>query len=114
LQERIANRKWLTVLLSLSLSSAVVGAVAGGYIADRFGRRPVFIIALILAFGSITLEVIATTPAMFFGGKFLNGFSVGTLQSVTVSYIGEVRYKTSLPHSHLGLWQPKRKWHILT
>jgi hypothetical protein len=37
------------------------------------------------------MEFVATTNAVFFGGKFLNGFAVGALASVTVSYIGEVR-----------------------
>lgn len=36
------------------------------------------------------MEFVATTNAVFFGGKFLNGFAVGALASVTVSYIGEV------------------------
>lgn len=36
------------------------------------------------------MEFVATTDELFFGGKFLNGFAVGTLQAVTGSYIGEV------------------------
>jgi hypothetical protein len=36
------------------------------------------------------MEFVATTNALFFGGKFLNGFAIGALASVTVSYIGEV------------------------
>ncbi|XPT04588.1 hypothetical protein M3J09_013664 [Ascochyta lentis] len=36
------------------------------------------------------MEFVATTPELFFGGKFLNGFVVGALASVTVTYIGEV------------------------
>lgn len=33
---------------------------------------------------------------MFFGGKFLNGFAVGTIQAVASTYIGEVRDPTAL------------------
>lgn len=47
-------------------------------------------LALAISFVSITLEVIATTNEMFFGGKFLNGFAVGTLKAVSATYIGEV------------------------
>jgi MFS transporter, SP family, general alpha glucoside:H+ symporter len=36
------------------------------------------------------MEFVSTTNALFFGGKFLNGFAVGALASVTVTYIGEV------------------------
>lgn len=37
------------------------------------------------------MEFVATTNELFFGGKFLNGFAIGALASVTVTYIGEVR-----------------------
>jgi hypothetical protein len=36
------------------------------------------------------MEMVATTNEIFFGGKFLNGFAVGTLQAVSGTYIGEV------------------------
>jgi SP family general alpha glucoside:H+ symporter-like MFS transporter len=50
----------------------------------------VIMICLVVTFAAITIEFISTTPEMFFGGKFLNGFVVGALASVTVTYIGEV------------------------
>lgn len=50
-------------------------------------------ICLLISFGAITMEFLSTTPELFFGGKFLNGFSIGALQSITVTYIGEVRPK---------------------
>lgn len=48
------------------------------------------VIALVISFAAITLEFVATTNEQFFGGKFLNGFAVGTLQAVSSTYIGEV------------------------
>lgn len=48
-------------------------------------------IALVLSFAAITLEVVATDNPMFFGGKFLNGFAIGTFQTVSTAYLGEVR-----------------------
>lgn len=38
---------------------------------------------------AITMEVVATTNEMFFGGKLLNGLAVGTLKAVSATYIGE-------------------------
>ncbi|ORY60873.1 uncharacterized protein BCR38DRAFT_411983 [Pseudomassariella vexata] len=41
--------------------------------------------------GSLAMmDFVATTNALFFGGKFLNGFAVGAIASVTVTYIDEV------------------------
>lgn len=46
---------------------------------------------LVITYAAITMEFVATTNGVFFGGKFLNGFAVGALASITVTYIGEVR-----------------------
>jgi SP family general alpha glucoside:H+ symporter-like MFS transporter len=76
--------------LTLTYSSAIVGALGCGQLADWLGRRMVIMLCLVVTFAAITIEFISTTPEMFFGGKFLNGFVVGALASVTVTYIGEV------------------------
>lgn len=47
-------------------------------------------IALCISYAAVTVEFVATTNPVFFGGKFLNGFAVGALATITVSYIGEV------------------------
>lgn len=41
-------------------------------------------LALVMTYAAVTLELVSTTDATFFGGKFLNGFAIGFLQSVTV------------------------------
>lgn len=46
--------------------------------------------ALVISFVAVALEFIATTSPVFFVGKFLNGFMVGTIGTVMVSYVGEV------------------------
>lgn len=68
----------------------MLGALGCGYIADWIGRRAVIMICLVVTYAAVTMEFVATTDGLFFGGKFLNGFVVGALASVTVSYIGEV------------------------
>lgn len=72
----------------------VVGALGGAQIADWIGRKYTLMGAIAVSFVAITLEFIATTNPMFFGGKFLNGFAVGTIQTVAYTYIGEVRSHT--------------------
>ena len=68
-----------------------MGALGAAQIADWIGRKYTLMGALALSFVAVTLEFIATTNPMFFGGKFLNGFAVGTIQTVAYTYIGEVR-----------------------
>lgn len=74
----------------LIVCSAIVGALGCGQLADWLGRRMTVMICLVFTFAAITMEFVATTPELFFGGKFLSGFVVGALASVTVTYIGEI------------------------
>ena len=47
-------------------------------------------ICLAVTFAAVTMEFVATSNGLFFGGKFFNGFVAGALASVTVTYVGEV------------------------
>lgn len=81
---------WQSAFSGAPIATAMIGALGCGALADWFGRRMVIMIALVISFAAITLEFVATTNPMFFGGKFLNGFALGALASVTVTYIGEI------------------------
>jgi MFS family permease len=76
-------------------NSQIVGNLGSGQVADMIGRRNTLIAALVVSFAAITMEFVATTNELFFGGKFLNGFAVGTIQTVATAYIGEVWDMTS-------------------
>ncbi|KAF6812003.1 maltose high-affinity maltose transporter (alpha-glucoside transporter) [Colletotrichum plurivorum] len=72
------------------VASQAIGALFSGQVADWIGRKRTVMGALVVSFASITVQVLANTNPMFFGGKFLNGFAVGTLKAVSTTYIGEV------------------------
>lgn len=86
----VLDADWQSAFYGGPVASSVIGTFCAGYLADRFGRKPLLITALLVSFAAITLEFLATYSAMFFGGKFLNGFAIGTILSVSVTYIGEV------------------------
>lgn len=48
------------------------------------------LLCYVLVFVAITVEVISTTNAIFFVGKFIAGFAVGGFITVGMTYIGEV------------------------
>ena len=64
--------------------------LCSGQIADFLGRRNTIIVGLVISFAAITMEFVATTSPLFFGGKFCNGFAVGIIQAAAGTYIGEV------------------------
>jgi MFS family permease len=100
----VLEAKWQSAFAGAPVASAVVGALCSGQIADTIGRKLTILIALIISVAAVTLEFVSTTNEMFFGGKFLNGFAVGALASVPVTYVGEVCISPPLSHlrcSHL-------------
>uniref|UniRef100_A0A8H7NII4 Major facilitator superfamily (MFS) profile domain-containing protein n=1 Tax=Bionectria ochroleuca TaxID=29856 RepID=A0A8H7NII4_BIOOC len=86
----VLDANWQSAFQGAPVASGVIGALGCGVIADWLGRRAVIIICLVISYAAITMEFVATTNELFFGGKFLNGFAIGALASVTVTYIGEV------------------------
>ena len=96
--------RWSDSIVSLSLLNsitfvaklisplyrAVIGALGSSYVADKIGRKLVYLFAFLVMLVGITLETVATTNPMFFAGKFINGFSVGAFGTVTMTYLGEV------------------------
>ncbi|KAJ5698651.1 hypothetical protein N7462_000656 [Penicillium macrosclerotiorum] len=86
----VLDAKWQSAFSGGPVASAVVGALCSGQIADAIGRKLTIFIALLISVAAVTLEFRATTNEMFFGGKFLNGFAVGALASVPVTYVGEI------------------------
>lgn len=88
--EYVLSAGWQAAFSGAPIASAIVGSLLGGQIADLIGRKRVLMITFAITFVAITMEFIATTNALFFGGKFLNGFAVGALAAISVVYIGEV------------------------
>ena len=79
-------------ILSLANESrAVIGALGSSFLADKVGRKPIYLSAFAVMLIGITLETVATSNSLFFAGKFVNGFSVGAFGTVTMTYLGEAR-----------------------
>lgn len=49
-----------------------------------------YLILFLVVFTGITIETVSTTNAVFFAGKFINGFVVGGMATNSMAYIGEV------------------------
>lgn len=78
------------IIVSFLLVGAVIGAVSGGPISDRFGRRPTVLLAAII-FGIGALAV-AFSPGVAFlvFGRLLLGLGVGLASMIVPLYIAEI------------------------
>ncbi|EXJ87938.1 hypothetical protein A1O1_04865 [Capronia coronata CBS 617.96] len=82
--------QWQAAYFGASSAAGVLGAIGAAWAADKAGRKPILGLAFIFKATSTTLQVVATTNSVFFGGYFLNGLSSGVLTTMAFTYIGEV------------------------
>lgn len=80
----------LEVIVSGVLAGAATGALAGGRLADLFGRRKLLIVtAVIFAAGAI-LCAVATSAAILIVGRIIVGLGIGLSSGTVPVYISEV------------------------
>ncbi|KAK9455666.1 general substrate transporter [Dipodascopsis uninucleata] len=88
--ESISNptaRGLLTAILELG---AWVGALANGYIADRFGRKLCVVIAVFVFIIGVIVQACANAPSYILGGRFITGMGVGSLSMIVPLYNAEL------------------------
>jgi sugar porter (SP) family MFS transporter len=78
------------IIVSTLLIGAVVGALSGGPLSDRVGRRPTALLAAVI-FGAGALAVaLAPSVAFIIFGRFLLGLGVGLASMIVPLYIAEI------------------------
>jgi len=75
--------------LSANCFSAAVGALVGGLLADRYGRKNTFSFAMLLFLLGIGITVTSTSFAQLATGVFLTGLAAGATVPASWSYIAE-------------------------
>lgn len=81
---------WHGFTISSALIGTLVGALFGGWPAERYGRKPaLFIIALLFALSAIGSAVVNSLPA-FIMYRFIGGIAVGASSVVAPMYISEI------------------------
>jgi sugar porter (SP) family MFS transporter len=81
------------IIVSTLLVGAVVGALSGGPLSDRVGRRPTALLAAVV-FGAGALAVaFAPSVAFIIFGRFFLGLGVGLASMIVPLYIAEIAPK---------------------
>ncbi|KAK9779959.1 putative Major facilitator superfamily (MFS) profile domain-containing protein [Seiridium cardinale] len=86
----VLDTKWQSAFYGAPLASTIIGTFGASPMADKFGRKPVLIGSILVSFAAIAIEFVSTRNEMFFGGKFLNGFTTGIILTVALAYVGEI------------------------
>jgi MFS family permease len=75
---------------AIYIAGAVSGALFFGYLTDRFGRKKLFLITLVLYLAATTLTAFATGPGWFYVFRFLTGAGIGGEYAAINSAIDEL------------------------
>ncbi|KAK9714365.1 hypothetical protein RND81_06G088700 [Saponaria officinalis] len=76
-------------IVSMALAGAIVGAMAGGWLSDRFGRKFTILLADFLFFAGSVLMASAPNPAALIVGRVFVGLGVGMASMTCPLYISE-------------------------
>ena len=74
---------------------AALGAALGGPAADRFGRKPAFLIDMAILAGGALISAVADAPQWVLFGQFLVGVGIGIDFPVSGSYVSETMPKSA-------------------
>jgi len=78
------------VIVSGVLIGAVAGALSGGRLADRFGRRRLLLVTSIIFIIGAIICAEAMSPAVLIGGRIVVGIAIGLSSTTVPVYISEV------------------------
>jgi MFS transporter, SP family, galactose:H+ symporter len=78
------------IVVSCVLIGALIGAMTGGILADRFGRRRVIITTAALFVGGAIVTALSPTFTLLIAGRIIVGAAIGVASFTTPLYISEV------------------------
>jgi len=87
----------LGILSALLTGGLAIGALIGGHLGDRYGRKRVFSIDLLLLALGLLLNVIAVDRSMVYVGFVLTGLAMGADLPVSIALVAE-----EAPPEHRG------------
>lgn len=93
---QIADNPWQQgIAMSIALAGCLLGAMTGGTLADRYGRKPLLIISAVIFLISAYGTGAVNAYLWFLAARFIGGIAIGIASGLSPMYIAEV----APPHS---------------
>ncbi|KAL1864918.1 hypothetical protein VTK73DRAFT_5604 [Phialemonium thermophilum] len=81
---------WQSAFNGAPVAMAVISSLVAAEVSDIIGRKLILLVALIVSFVAVGVEVAATTNPVYFAGKLINGIMIGIIATSMITYIGEI------------------------
>lgn len=98
-----AHLGWLNAI-SANCLGAALGAIVGGFLADRYGRKFIYTYNMLVYMAGVALIMCSTSFAMLLAGFLITGISVGVGVPASWTYISESS-ETHLRGRNIGISQ---------
>ncbi|KAM3700850.1 hypothetical protein ACB098_05G128200 [Castanea mollissima] len=76
-------------IVSMAVAGAIIGAAVGGWLNDRYGRKPALLLGDLLFFIGAVIMAAANGPPLLIVGRIFVGFGVGMASMTSPLYISE-------------------------
>ena len=80
----------IAFIVSIALIGAAIGALFSGWLSDRFGRKPVIMVADVLFTAGSIVMAVAPTIAWLMVGRLIIGLGIGAASQIVPLYLSEV------------------------
>jgi MFS family permease len=84
------SRAQIGVILTISLIGAALGGLSGGYLGDKWGRRPTILSCLALFGGATVISANTASLSMFMVSRFFAGLGLGTAAPNAAALLTEI------------------------
>ncbi|KAK5075322.1 hypothetical protein LTR64_001527 [Lithohypha guttulata] len=81
---------WQAAFSGAPVASGCIGSLITGWLGEKIGMKRMLLLGFINILIGTTIQIIATTNAVFFVAKFIGGFSIGIGLTTIFSYLGEI------------------------
>ncbi|KAI6784169.1 uncharacterized protein J7T54_004715 [Emericellopsis cladophorae] len=109
-RRQIIPSMWLSMWFGLPPAGTACGAMAAGWLGDRFGRKWTLFTGSVVSAGAVVIIFFShvgggavTKRAMFTGGITIQGFAVGLIKTTCLTYVSE-NAPTSIRGSAMALF----------
>nr|QFR37180.1 MFS transporter [Cyberlindnera americana] len=86
----VLETNWQSIIFGVPIAVMAISSFGVSFFTDRYGRRLILVLMLIITIPSIAMEYVATSIHVFVAGKSLNALCLGCFNTICLSYVSEI------------------------